>query len=786
MPAFYKISAMLCCLLCIALLSRGQQVYKGKIIDAASKEPIAGASIRCTNNACTCGCATADNGSFELKPMDNCCTNFAVTSIGYQPMMIPAAQLVTVISLQPENSALQEVVVTANKEGVRRSLAPIAISSISSKMIQDAKPVGIDQVLNKVSGVYMVNLGNEQHSMSIRQPISTKSLFLYLEDGIPIRTTGLFNHNALLEINMASVKNIEVIKGPSSSLYGSEAIGGVVNFITASPTAVPVAKISLQGNTIGYKRTDLQNSFQAGKWGFVISGYYADKRNSYIDYTDFHKTSLTVRADYRFNKKTLLTNSFNYIDYYSDMAGGIDSARFVNRSFGSQQTFTYRKVKSLRYRSTLAHNWSEQAKTSVSLVFRDNTIGQNPAYGIKDDYRRLASGAWVGKKDLAHGEINEAGFRSYAAIVQHRQSLAWKDAVIIAGASVDLSPSDYSAQYIRVQKDSVTGVYKNYQGRDSILTDYRNGLNNYAAFLNFEFSPVNKLRVVASLRGDMFRYKFDNHLKPSAYSGSADTLNHFSRISPKIGFTYNFSPRIGFYANYSEGFVPPQVTEMYKGVKVPDLQPSVFYNSEIGGWAEIIREKLSADFSIYSMKGTNEIVSVRMDDGSTQNMNAGKTSHRGIEFGVNATPSRAISIRWSAAYSRHEFNQFVEKGVSYNDNEMNGAPNWIHNAEIWYKPAFIAGFRIGAEWQRVGSYYMDPLNTVEYKGYNVFHLRAGYKWKSMEIWANLMNVTDNYYAYTSSKSNSGYSYTPAEPRHINVGIGYDFGSLFKKQKNETK
>src|SRR6476620_9235069 len=178
----------------------------------------------------------------------------------------------------PAQHFLDEVVVTANREGVKRSQAPVAISSISSKMIKDAKAISFDQVLNKVSGVNMVNLGNEQHQMSIRQPMTTKSLFLYLQDGIPLRTTGLFNHNALLEINMASVRNIEVIKGPSSSLYGSEAIGGVVNFITLAPTAVPVVKLSLQGNNIGYKRTDLQTAFSKGKWGVAVNGYYADKR----------------------------------------------------------------------------------------------------------------------------------------------------------------------------------------------------------------------------------------------------------------------------------------------------------------------------------------------------------------------------------------------------------------------------------------------------------------------------------------------------------------------------
>ena len=56
----------------------------------------------------------------------------------------------------------------------------------------------------------MINLGNEQHAMGIRQPMGTRSLFLYLEDGIPVRTSGVFNHNALMEINMAAVKSIEI------------------------------------------------------------------------------------------------------------------------------------------------------------------------------------------------------------------------------------------------------------------------------------------------------------------------------------------------------------------------------------------------------------------------------------------------------------------------------------------------------------------------------------------------------------------------------------------------
>ena len=72
--------------------------------------------------------------------------------------------------------------------------------------------------------------------MAVRSPISTKSLFLYVEDGLPIRPTAVFNHNALLEMNDISYDRVEVLKGPASSIYGSEAIGGSFNFITKKPT----------------------------------------------------------------------------------------------------------------------------------------------------------------------------------------------------------------------------------------------------------------------------------------------------------------------------------------------------------------------------------------------------------------------------------------------------------------------------------------------------------------------------------------------------------------------
>jgi hypothetical protein len=188
-----------------------------------------------------------------------------------------------------------------------------------------------------------------------------------------------------------------------------------------------------------------------GKWGFSLSGYYANRKNGFLEYSDFQKGIFTARIDYRFSNKTMLTNSLTYLDYYSDMSGGIDNTMFASKTFKNPQTFTYRKVNALRYHSTLTQTWNEKSRTTISAVYRDNSIGQNPAYRVKDDYRRV-NGVYVGKPTLAHGEINENGFNSYAIIAQHRQVLNWKKAVLIGGINTDLSPSTYQASYIRITR----------------------------------------------------------------------------------------------------------------------------------------------------------------------------------------------------------------------------------------------------------------------------------------------------------------------------------------------
>jgi outer membrane receptor protein involved in Fe transport len=229
---------------------------------------------------------------------------------------------------------------------------------------------------------------------------------------------------------------------------------------------------------------------------------------------------------------------------------------------------------------------------------------------------------------------------------------------------------------------------------------------------------------------------------------------------------------VGVYANYSQGYVPPQITELFNSVKVPYLSPQTFNNYEVGGWLSLLDNKLYADWSVYRMNGTNEIISVRLDDGTFQNQNSGETRHKGVEYGLTYKPSELFMFRWSAANAAHTFIKNIERGVDFSGNEMSGAPKFISNSEVMFYPSFSKGLRLGLEWQHLGEYWMDNANTQKYPGFDVFNAKAGIVMKKVEVWINAFNILNKYYSTIASKSAYGYSYNLGDPREFNLGLSY--------------
>lgn len=773
----------------VTLSAAAQQSVTGKVLDQQTKEPLIGANILVSGTSE--GTVSDINGYFEL-PASTQPTQLEVSFVGYEKQVVTATQQTVVVTLIPAVNSLEQVVVTANREAALRSEAPLAISKITPATIADTRPVLLNELMNKVPGVVMPNYNNEQHAMAIRQPMSTSAYYLYLEDGVPTRPMGIFNHNALIEMNLMAVSAVEVVKGPASSLYGPEAVGGAINFITLRPTAVPVAKIGLQVDQWGYQRIQYGGGGMISKKiGFYVGGFEARQRDSWLSYSDYDKSSLNARVDYAVGDNTQITAAISINEYYSDMAGSADSTSFYGRKYTSSTDFTYRQVHSHRVRLTARHHWNKNNETEVTLFYRDNYIQQNPQYSIR----------WKQGETTATGEINRNTFYSKGVMAQHSKRFDFLNARILVGGIFDHSPTNYWAYatdleaQLRPDKKSVEKFVLLQERKDKYIADYNALLQNAALYTQVEFNPVQALKITAGVRYDRMAFDYENHLNNS------DGTKSYQNVTPKIGATYAIDADKGVYANYSRGFSPPGLTSVFRKRPNPDptapaefytnLKPATFDNYEAGGWASVVNDVVYLDAAVYQMYGRHELLSVRQPDNSTDYQSAGKTLHRGIEYGVTVRPGRQWSFRFSGSNAVHRFEEFAlstkasDAVKNVDGKTMPQAPGWIANSEVMYKPACVKGLRLAVEWQRISSWYENQINTRRYddrtlfglKGVSYLNFRAGYTWKGVEVFTNVMNVTDELYANTASSGNASAdrtSYGAAAPRTFVFGLQYDF------------
>ncbi len=769
----------------LSFSANAQFIIKGKIFDAQTKEPVVGATVQLVGT--TKGTVTNAEGVFDYQTDSEMgSTEIQIASIGYESKILTVNKGEYLsISIEPSLGELQSIVVTANREATLRTESPVAISKLSPRLIDETKATSVYEVINKTPGVLMVDLGNEQHAMSIRQPMNFSAYSLYLEDGVPIRPLGVFNHNALLEVNQFAISSIEIVKGPVSSIYGAEAIGGAINFITQRPTAVPTARIGIQFDQFGYRRLQFGAGARTGKFGVYIGGLTSRQKNSWLANSDYDKTSINARLEYHFTPKTRLIGTTVYGKYNSQMSGSTDSIAFYSREYSSTSNFTYRKSDVTRSRLTLEHDWTNNSKTFVTVFNRTNAMGQLPSYAIR----------WrANNPNVATGERNENSFESYGVVTQHTQNFSFLNSKLIVGGMYDYSPNEYWSHLIdlnvilRPDIVSVKEFTIKEERPDVKLADYKAQINTSAAYLQYDFEPIEKLRFSAGMRYDIMSFSYENFLDETSGNKS------YGQFTPKIGVTYDLGNDKGIYANYAQGFSPPSLTTIFRPRPKQnptdptefyyDLEPAVFQNYEIGGWAAFWNNKIYVDVALYQMIGKNELISMRLPDGSSETRSAGETLHRGVELGITFRPREDIFFRTGGTNALHRFEEFQISALE-SDNvqnlsgfEMPNAPRWIWNTEINYYPKWFKGFRTALEWQRVSGWYENQVSTLKYDGYNLFNFRVGYQWKGIELFTNVMNLTDKLYATNVRRRGNNLTdmatFTPSAPRTFVMGIQYNF------------
>ncbi|MEX6626590.1 TonB-dependent receptor [Tenacibaculum salmonis] len=759
-----------------------QTIYKGKITDK-NNNPIIGATIISSNNK---GTASDFEGGFSIKLKNS---KVKITTVGYQTKIVTLLNKLNTIQLEEDLESLEEVIISASREVQKRKDIPAAIGIVSEKDIEETKAFGIEQLVNQVPGVYMstsMAASNEQHMMAIRSPISTKSLFLYLEDGLPIRPVAVFNHNALLEMNSTAFGRVEVVKGPASSIYGSEAIGGSINFMTKNPRKEFGGSVDIEANTLGLQKIGAEISTTVlDKHGFYVGVHKIRRVNGLLEHSDYEKFAITFKNVNDFSENLRWTNTVSFIDFRSDMgSSSLSEENYLAGKYKSNHTFAERVATTLRFRTTLDKKWNDNNKTSFNFIYRNNEMNQIPSYRISTR--------------SPFGEINSNKFTSAVGLVQHKIAFNFADASLIVGGTVDYSPQDYYAKKIEVTYNEDTQKFVSYKMTDLYNMFYQADILNYATYAQFEISPLDNLKLTAAVRYDGFSYDYDN--KDEGASGVEDQKVTYNNVSPKVGLNYNITNKSGIYSNYSKGFTPPQIGSLFRNSGIEGeaykLKPANFDNYEIGGYVTV-NSDIKLDVAVYRLDGKNRLVTTSDDSGNYLQQNAGKTRSQGVELGFNWKILNNLTFDYNGSYATHKYLDFDEavidnktktySKIDHSNTDMQIAPNYIASMSLKYQP--IDDLLLTLQHEQIGKYNTsyenqvtigedalgnDIKGTAVYDGHHLFNLKAVYTYKKIDIWAQALNIFDELYSTRASYRYGKNSYSVGAPRAFHFGMKYNF------------
>lgn len=743
-------------------------VLRGAVVDSSSGAAVADAMVLVRGTAR--GAQTDVNGRFTISGLVPGRASVLVQQLGYASrtlgiVIASGRETQLDVALTVTAQVIAPMVVSATRESQRRADASATIDVLDGASMREARAAHPAAIVNRIPGVHVSQLSGEGHSTAIRQPISTKPLYLYLEDGIPTRSTGFFNHNALYEVNLPQAGGMEVLKGPGTALYGSDAIGGVINVLTRAAPTSPTIDLSTEAGAYGYRRFLATGGFARGNQGLRLD-LNVTAADGFKDEAPYDRTSATVRHDLTaaggWSLRTVITGtSVDQRDVFA-----LSGRDFTDRPQLNRSPIAFRDVTALRWSTAIEYDRGT-SNFSVTPFARHNGLELIPNWQL-----------------TFNPEIWDTRNQSYGALLKFRRDFAAMRTRIVAGADLEYSPGSVLYNAIAATKT----------GSDSIWSAYTVGAPHYdydvsyrqaSPYVHAEFSPVKRARIDLGLRYDNVGYDYDTRLDPvqtGRFRVPEDTVRNFQRLSSKIGLTVDVAEGVNAYASYRQGFRAPAQGQLFQqgsNLNTVGLKPVVAHSAEVGVRGAL-GQRLLYSLAAYDMRVKNDILSILDANGVSTSSNAGETRHRGIEAAVGAAllPGLRLDAAWSSA--THTYEEWVIPVSGSNENyagrTMEQAPHTLGSVLLSWSPRPLNGGRLAAEWTHTGEYYMDAENTHTYGGFDLWTLHANYRLHGgAELFGRVVNLADTRYAeLVSYNAFNREQYTPGSPRMVFAGVRWSW------------
>ncbi|MDZ7740429.1 MAG: TonB-dependent receptor [Bacteroidota bacterium] len=589
-------------ILSLLILSGGysQSLVEGYILDAETGKPLSGAHI--ILNEANNGFTSDQNGYYKAVMKEAGTCKLKISYIGYQSQEQSIAikkgqKLHLDFNLIPGTYRSDEVVVTATRNQSRIDDIPGSIRVISRKEIQQMPSEKIDDIIQYATGVNVLRSGG---IYTMRPVVSLRGLSgdeqgrtLILVDGVPINKgdTGGVNWN---RIDKNSIQRIEIFRGPGSSLYGNNAMGGVINIITRKP----VKKMEgYAGMSFGTYNTQRANTGFGGRMNekiwYSASAFYTNS-DGYNAIPDSLRTTPDYSVPRFLNEKGIsgkmgissskLLNLEIQYDYFEDKRGEGEKIRAPQGE----------------YRSFNTHFFRGKAKGDLKVFQYDLN-----AYYQQEHYFRIDERERKGE----YSRFDVESDRIDLGLILHMRSSIGKHQELSYGLESKQSSVD-GGDYYKTSPDTIENSGK---------------MKFSAVYLQDEISLISaKLKIIAGLRFDHANFFDGNYYSTdNSWTGALPELEShaWEAVSPRISASYKTAPGSKIYLSYARGFRASILDDlcrsgwMWIGPKIanPRLGPEKIENYEAGANISIT-ESFSFAASLFYSKGHDFLYYVRTGD----------------------------------------------------------------------------------------------------------------------------------------------------------------------------
>jgi iron complex outermembrane receptor protein len=640
---------------------------------------------------------------------------------------------------------LDEVKVEAYRVPGRLHNIPGSLSVIYGEGLQQSGSSNLTTILNTLPGV-SIQSGTYAtnriviRGMGSRTPYNSNRIRAYLND-IPVTSSD--GVSTPEETDLQSLGKIEVIKGPSSALYGS-GLGGSINLYTPEKT-------ENEGNIIaGYE------SFNTGK-AHLSATLKKDKVRIWGSFN--HLQSEGYRENNNYKRTSLLATaqllqprwSVNTTLMLTSINGGIPSSLgitlFENNPRAAAPNWKeiegYKKNRKGLAAITLNNNISGHLSNQITLFVKGNDSYEKRPFNNLDD-QSISSGL--------------------------RNKVSFKTAKTDIAAGVEWLTEEYEWS---LDKDEI------------LLNENRENRLHLNIFGMVYYRPVPKLNISVAGALNNVRYKLSD-LFPS--NGDQSGKRTFPVIfSPRFGINYAPNNLFAVYSSVGHGFsLPsPEETLLPAGDVNPDIMPEQGMQYEIGTRLNLLDKKVEIDCAIYWIELNNLLLTKRITEDIFTGMNAGKTRHQGLElqlrnrwFDTGNFPGQLTSML-SYTRSVNKFIDFTDDGNVYNGNNLPGIPDqFLHLLVTWRVLKYV---EINTEFQHTGNQYLNDNNSLKYTDYTIGNLKIATRFDLkkagiLNIYAGINNISDTRYASMlivnaqALNNTEPRYYYPGLPRHFIAGI----------------